>query len=367
MQNRNYLTREEALNAPSGALELKTCPQCGFSFNSKFDPAALSYDENYDNSATSPVLISYYRKIATYLYGKYHLKDRWIVEIGCGKGVFLRIFTEMFPDARGLGIDPSYTGDASPRDNLVFVGDAFKKEYLPTRPGLIVARHVIEHIPSPVKLLMSIGDGLQGSAEIPCFFEVPDLWWILKNNAFWDFCYEHCNYFTPETFSNMLAASGYSATSIQTQFGGQYIWAEALTGKRTALKSNDLSALLRAVEDYSKSENEIINRAKASIELIRKTSRTIAVWGMATKGILFTYLLDPAGKSMDYCIDTSDSKHGRFAPLTGYPINPPSILQKTKGPLAVIIMNPIYATEIREALSEREGPITFTDAFGKSL
>ena len=199
MQNYVYQNRDNALQAKVGQFELGVCPDCGFANNRKFDSSLLNYDENYDNSVPSAIFTAYYQEIATFLHQTYNLDNQLVIDVGCGKGSFLKVLTDLYPQVRGLGIDPSYEetlciSKNSNSSNLHFIQDIFKQEYVTEQPALVICRHVLEHIPQPTNFLKSIYSALRAFPNTPFFLEVPDLTWILENQAFWDFCYEHCNY-----------------------------------------------------------------------------------------------------------------------------------------------------------------------------
>jgi hypothetical protein len=97
--------------------------------------------------------------------------------------------TEMFPDLRGLGIDPSYEPDDMSENNkrVRFIKDFFQEQYIPEKPVLVICRHVLEHIHFPLSFLKSIERALKKFPGVPFFLEVPDLWWIIEHGAFWEF------------------------------------------------------------------------------------------------------------------------------------------------------------------------------------
>src|SRR5690606_20833571 len=85
-----------------------------------------------------------------------------------------------------------------------------------------ILRHVLEHITSPVDFLTDLGAAAPG---VPLYIEVPEVNWIFENGAFWDFCYEHCNYFSAKSLRNAMLLAGYSDIEQSPSFGGQYQWA----------------------------------------------------------------------------------------------------------------------------------------------
>jgi SAM-dependent methyltransferase len=344
MQNYVHRTRESALSAAQGSLVLAACRTCGFAWNDRFDPWLLAYDDNYDNAVPSPVMSDYYGEIASYLVERYEPGDGLVVDIGCGDGTFLRTLLELAPAARGLGIDPAL--DASAReDRLELVKDLFSPELIEETPALVVTRHVLEHIPQPVEFLRRISP-----TAAPCFFEVPDLQWIVANGTFWDFCYEHCNYFTPASFSRAFAESGFEPVGSRTAFGDQYLWLEARPGDTAGEDGGE--EIAERLRRYAEEEAARIAAAREALVRNRADGRATVVWGMATKGVMFTLLTDLDASLVDACVDVNPNKQDCFVPLTGHPIQPPESLRALERPLTVLVMNENYRAEIERTCAE---------------
>ena len=180
---------------------------CGFVFNQSFDQSLLSYGEKYNNDQmASPEFKNYVDGIIEHL----NLRDQKIVEIGCGNGYFLERLCEK---NTGIGYDPAYTGPQN-RGNAVFVRGYYRGE----PADIAICRHTIEHIPDPLALIRSIN-------APKVFFETPDLLWIMENGAWWDFFYEHCNYFTASALEDCFRIAGYEGET-RKAFGNQYLWYE---------------------------------------------------------------------------------------------------------------------------------------------
>ncbi len=109
-QNLLMLEQSSARNINRGCLNLALCEECGFIFNQSFDLSKLSYGKDYDNTQTySCTFNSYLDKLANYLIVEKSIRNCCIVEIGCGKGGFLKKLVEVESlGNRGYGFDPSY-------------------------------------------------------------------------------------------------------------------------------------------------------------------------------------------------------------------------------------------------------------------
>lgn len=371
MQNYVYRDYEKARESPVGKFELRACRNCGFAYNAGFDPSLMSYDENYDNQVPSKIFLDYYERVARFLYDKYKLENGFVIDVGCGKGTFLKVLCGLYPAVRGLGIDPSYEASDSTEEpkNLTFIQDVFRSDYITEQPSLVICRHVLEHIDRPVSFLSSIRTALVSSnyTETPFFVEVPDLDWIIENGAFWDFCYEHCNYFTLESLSFALELAGFQTEEGYKAFGGQYLWMRArIKPDSVSIRANE--TISGKVTDYAREEEKLMSAIRAKlVKLKAKGSKTV-VWGMATKGVVFCNLIDPGKKLIDYCVDINANKQNCFVPHTGHLISAPTVLKTVNSTISVVIvMNPNYVNEIKESCRNLNLKATFIDANGNDL
>jgi hypothetical protein len=300
---------------------------------------------------------AYYHEIASYLDGKYQISRGYVVDIGCGKGTFLKTAAAMFPGTRGLGVDPSYEPDESHEatGRLKFLAEKFTGNQVQERPDLIVCRHVLEHIPQPIEFLRLIHSELHAFPDVPVFIEVPDLRWTIRNGAFWDFCYEHCNYFSDESIARAVELGGFSEAAVQYAFGNQYLWTEAIntTADPQILQNLDnqgnVASIAAEVQKYEESERNAISSLQESVGQYKEDGYIVAIWGMATKGVLLVKLVDPDRYLVDFCIDINTNKQGRFTPVTGHEIQPPEVLLSAgTDKIVVIVMNPNYIGEIQD-------------------
>lgn len=372
MQNYVHRTREHALAATQGSFALTVCPSptCGFAWNADFDSSKLVYDDSYDNAVPSTVMASYYDEIATYLGKKYHLERGYVVDIGCGDGRFLKTLVKIWPECRGLGIDP-----ALPRSEVLEGGRArllkgvFDESQLEGTPSLFLCRHVLEHIPEPVAFVRMLRAAIGDRHGVPFFAEVPDLSWIVTHDAFWDFCFEHCNYFGEASLWQLFARAGFTPVESREAFGSQYRWIEGTAAGMVAPGGPVVAGWPERLQAYAEREQATIAAARQSLKAWREAGGAVAVWGMATKGIVFSLLVDPDSTLIDAAVDVNVNKQGAFAPITGRMIEAPSaLLERIAGrPLAVVVMNPNYLQEIRSACVSLGLQPSFVDATGASL
>jgi len=295
---------------------------------------------------------SYNSEIADYLYEKYNLSNGTLIDIGCGKGHLLQKLSAKYPDVYGLGIDPSYEGSPKPfpESKLRFIADIFRPEQLDACPSLFCCRHVLEHILDLPKFLHDIRLALHSWLPVPFFIELRDLDWIITNKAFADFCFEQCNYFTSESIRECLRRSGFNVDKITSTFGDQYIWVEGTISPEehavSAIKSEAIASTALRMRDYFSREQGDLERIRSFLVQKKRENRHVVVWGLSTKGILFNFLIDPAGVLVDQCVDINQYKQGKFLPITGRKIQSPGEIAAASQAPVIIVMNPNYKAEI---------------------
>ena len=106
--NLMWENQNSAINCPKGDIVLEFCSDCGHVFNSAFDPGKMDYNQAYENSLHfSSKFQEFARDLAIELIEKHGIKNKDIVEIGCGKGDFLKMICDL-GNNKGTGFDKSY-------------------------------------------------------------------------------------------------------------------------------------------------------------------------------------------------------------------------------------------------------------------
>jgi len=349
LQNRVYNTREEAINCKRGDINV-VINESGYIFNSDFDSEKMDYDQGYDNSVPSAYFEVYYSTIIDYLTDKYRLNSESLVlDIGCGKGTFLKqMLSDRNYQGKGIGIDPSYEGDTEPiKNQLIFVKEYFSEQHLNNidNISLIILRHTLEHISNPTNFLNNIFSQIKKAnfKNIPIFIEVPDVEWIFNNKAYWDFFYEHVNYFSKKSLYDTISNAGGIVNSLKNEFGDQYLWAEAIINgdNNTQMELLNIESIFSCDIDF----NEEINKNLTRLNTFIPKESKLAIWGMASKGIIYSLHLANSNIIADYFVDINKNKQEKYIPIIGKKIINPDYLPKGQK-LSIICMNPNYIEEI---------------------
>lgn len=338
-------SRELARRENRGTLRLAVCEGCGFIFNQSFEPQRLRYGESYDNSQEfSPFFEGYLSRLARYLVFEKGVRNSRIVEIGCGRGRFLRKLVKFDMGNSGLGFDPSYVGPATDLGGrLRFENSYYGPEDARIPADVIICRHVIEHVPNPLGLLKMIRRALRNSPNARVFFETPCAEWILRNRVIWDFFYEHCSYFTAQSLTTAFELSDFRVEGVRRVFCGQYLWLEASLAVEKLTVNKSAGTIPNLARRFAESEDALINSLRTRIQDLAGKGK-IAIWGAGAKGVTIVNLVDPECRYISCVVDLNPNKQGHYIPGTGHPIVGYWELAKY-GVNVAISMNPNYRDE----------------------
>ena len=219
-------TRERALNYPRRDLKLGFCPVCGFVANIIFDPAVHEYSTSCEESqGCSPTFNAFARSLAKRWVEQYNLKGKSVLEIGCGKGEFLVQMVEEGM-AKGIGIDPAFVPERlkiSEPSRFEFIQDLYSEKYAHLQADVICCRHTLEHIAPTAHFMQMIRRTIGDRRDTLILFELPDVFRVLTEAAFWDIYYEHCSYFTTGSLARLFRQTGFDLLELDLEYDRQYI------------------------------------------------------------------------------------------------------------------------------------------------
>jgi 2-polyprenyl-3-methyl-5-hydroxy-6-metoxy-1,4-benzoquinol methylase len=185
-----YPNATSARDAATGQFDMSFCRECSHVFNAAFDEDIIGYTQNYENSLHfSPRFAAFACDLARRLNETYSLRGKTVVDIGCGKGDFLRELCTV-SGARCFGFDKSYEGSCNDETtNIEFVKEWFSDAYSDVRPDFVSCRHVLEHIATPIEFLRTLGAHPGIGSETVFYIEVPNALYTVRNLGIWDLIY----------------------------------------------------------------------------------------------------------------------------------------------------------------------------------
>lgn len=349
--------RDKALDFPKGDLTLSYCPKCAFLCNSRYDASVQEYSMQCEESQhVSPTFTKFANELAQRWIDKYDIRDKTIIEVGCGKGEFLTLMCELGNNS-GVGIDPSYqpwrnTSPAVAR--MRFINDLYSEKYTDIKADMIMCRHTLEHIGETGEFIRMIRRAIGDRKDMLVLFELPDMTRILKENAFWDVYYEHCSYFSPGSLARLFRANNFEVTELQRGYGDQYILIAAkptdAPTKPALPLENDLEEMHALVADFRRGVPASIESWRNMILESKIEGKNTVIWSALSKAVSFLTTLK-VGDAIEYATDINPQRFNKFLPITGQQIMPPSFLAQYQ-PDYVILMNPIYVPEVQRDLDK---------------
>ena len=312
-------------DVPRYPLALAVCGNCYLVQLMEIVDAKTLFGTGYSfYSSASPPLSAYHATYAESLFEPYDaLLRKGILEIGCNDGDFLRHFAAY----RSLGVDPAIgpVRMAEERGLRIWKG-AFSLELAQDMEkfGVVVANHVLAHVEDVSDVLAGISHVLadDGVAIIEVQY-LPDL---LLNNAFDLVYHEHRNFFSLTSLTNAARLHGLQVLEVQfTQRQGGSIRVTLNHGIRAAHGFTDLRAWtedwLQDPSAYAGFQGRAYRVVSRLWDLIMSLKGAPVVgYGAPAKA---TTLLNFCGldeTELEFVIDTTPAKQGRYIPGTGLPI-----------------------------------------------
>ena len=346
-------------------LWLSACRHCGHvQLPVVVDPERLFRDYVYV-SGTSPVFVEHFRRYADEMLAKHVRKGDLVVEIGSNDGTMLRFMRD--GGARVLGIEPAEKIAKSALAEGIESWPVFFDEDVATRifgakgrARLVVANNVFAHADD----LRGIARGVKRLLD-PAgvfVFEVGYLVDVLQKTLVDNIYHEHLSVHSIEPLVQFFWSLGMSlidARRVNTHGGSIRVTVSPTPGLPCSIGAADLIAeerkmgLMRDPEGvFYRFADTIEERRNELLRLLngaKMAGRSIVGYGAPAKA---TTLLRTFGieSFLDYVVDDSPLKQGRWLPGGHVPVLPSSAIEETK-PDYVVILAWNFADSIINKLS----------------
>lgn len=333
-----YLPDKKDLPGEKGiTLNICQCSECGL-IQTDIKPVKY-YKEVIRASGFSPEMIAFRKKQFADFVKKYNLKNKKFLEIGCGKGEYLKVMSEAGADAygieyskesvkhcmsNGLKVNRMFLGKNSKVSNALF--EAF---------GLFSC---FEHFPSPKNVLSAIKNNTTDNAV--GIIEVPDFDTMINKKMFSEFIPDHLFYFTRETLKRLLETNGFDVLAVQSVWHNYILSAEVAKRKKSEFLG------------FSDTENILVNSINSYISRFKKGEA--AFWGAGHQSFFLLSATILSADKVKYIVDSATFKQSKFSPATHIPIVSPEYM-KDNLPEAVIVAAGSYSDEIVKYIKNNFG------------
>ncbi len=346
--------RQQAIDCPKSNIGLTYCRECDFVFNAEFDARQMEYSGRYEETqGFSQTFSRFHRQLAAEMIERHDLHEREVMEVGCGKGEFLVLLSQM-GENRGVGVDPSAIPERlagiDGAERVTLIPEYFLPEHCRTEPDFLCCKMTLEHISDTAQFISTIRKGLTAAKGTVVFFQVPEAHRILSECAFEDIYHEHCSYFTGYSLGRLFQSCGFRVTRTAQEYDDQYLTIEAVADDSAQSVSElpDRGNMAALVSSFPQRLAEKREYWRTMIREAKERGQRVVLWGSGSKAVS---LLTTMGVSelVDCVTDINPNRQGYFMPGTGHEIVSPSALAEIK-PDLVIAMNRIYRDEIQTEL-----------------
>ena len=331
-------------------LKIYQCSGCGMAQLNN-EPVSY-YKEVIRAVAFSPEMKEFRIKQFNDFTRKYSLEGKKVIEIGCGRGEYMSIMSQVGANIYGLEYSDASVNQCVKNGLNVSRGfiddDKYKIKNAPFDAFFMFS--FLEHLPEPNTTLRGISNNLTDDAV--GIVEVPNFDMILSNKLFSEFVRDHLLYFTEDTLNIALRLNGFEIISCGAIWHDYII--SAVVRKRKKL---NLSSFFEPQAKIKKEIDDYISRFQ-----------DVAIWGAGHQAFAIMSLMDLGGK-IKYVVDSAEFKQGKYTPATHIPIVAPDKL--SSDPVgAVIIIAGSYSDEVKKIIKENfDGNmnITILKDFGLDL
>ena len=299
----------------------------------KFVKKKKMFNEKYAHRASGSKTMSLaYSDLAKSIKNKF--KPKSILEIGSNDGVFIKHFKKI----KNLGVEPCKNLARITTKIGIKTYDEFwtlktAKKILSQigKIEVIYSANTISHIHNLNETFKAINYVLSENGVF--ILEDPSLVEVLKNKSYDQFYDEHAYVFSISALTNITKKTGLSIFNIEklkTHGGSNRIYFKKVSNKKIKVSkvvsdhlTEEKKLGINDIKIYKKFSNDVKNSKKKLIKIFKDLKRKkekIIGYGATYKSSTVLNYCKLDNKYIDYFLDTTPTKIGKFTPGTHIPI-----------------------------------------------
>lgn len=341
----SYLSKEQ-LNEPEVFYPLKTyvCDKCKLVQIDEYKKSDEIFNSSYAYfSSYSSSWLQHAKDYVDMITTKLRLnKNSLVTEIASNDGYLLQYFQEKKIPC--VGIEPTNsTAQVAKEKGINVIVDFFSSELTKKikKSDLILGNNVLAHVPNINDFVKGLKIALKTNGTVT--MEFPHLLNLINENQFDTIYHEHFSYFSLYTVKKIFEAHDlkiYDVEIIPTHGGSLRIYTTHKENNEIFV-SNSIYEILEEEKKFGLLDMEVyqqfhVRANKIKYELLefllklKQNGKKIVAYGAAAKG---NTLLNYAGIKSDiieFVVDKSPYKQGKFLPGSHIPIVPEQRIQELK-------------------------------------
>ena len=323
---------EEFSSEESFPLAVTSCRNCGLVQLDYVVPPERLYRHYLYVSSTAEAVRRYAQDLATRLVNRYRLgSSDLVVELGSNDGLVLKAFQKQ--GTRVLGIEPARNVAAIARKNgIPTVDEFFCRETARSLKGpegpasVILGRHVFAHINDLHDFFEGVSSLLAPDGVL--LIEVPYLGNLIQDLEFDTIYHEHLSYVSLQPMMHLCQRHGFQVMDVETVplHGGSVFFSIQRANSRNR-RTSRVEEMMEAERQARLHDPGTLQGFSAKVfdwkrefeEFIEKLARSDAHligYGAAAKANTLLNFCAPVSEHLQYILDKSPHKVGRFTPGT---------------------------------------------------
>lgn len=340
-------------------LNLHFCKECSLvQIIHSVSPEILFKDYCY-YSSFSDTMTNSAKRLVDDLIERYDLnRNSLVMEIASNDGYLLQFYHKK--QIPVLGIEPAENianvarKKGIPTDSSFF-SFSLAKEYLKKgmQADIIHANNVLAHVPDLRGVARGISTLLKPTGV--AVIEVPYIVDMIEKTEFDTIYHEHVFYFSLNALSKLFQTFNLSVIDVEKLpiHGGSLRLYLSLDGSRRTVRVDNMlrEEASRGVLEYNFYEkfNDSIQQVRTELlsllDRLKSGNKSIVGYGASAKGSTLLNVFGIGKNYLDYIVDRSTVKQGRYTPGTHLPIYSPQTLLE-KQPDYVLLLTWNFADEI---------------------
>ncbi len=345
----SYLNPEDLTKTePAYPLRVYLCRDCFLSQLADYDQSETIFNDQYAYfSSFSTSWLAHAKAYVEKMIERFGFNSsHQIMEIASNDGYLLQYFVQKGIPV--LGIEPCANVVKAAEEKGVpslvrFFGSELAKELKNQgkQADLILGNNVLAHVPPLNDFVKGIKLILKSKGILT--MEFPHLVKLFERNQFDTIYHEHFSYFTLNAVERIFSAQGltlFDVEELPTHGGSLRIYARhtecndyPVSDHVTHLRQTEIEKGFESLQRY-KRFSEQVAEVKAELLAFLQTAKVhgkrVAAYGAPAKGNTLLNFCGVTSKEIDFTVDLSPHKQGRFLPGTKIPIYSPEKIREVK-------------------------------------